>query len=157
MLMSIFTQIDERLVQFAAAQHTVLTRDRENHWPGGPGDLGFEERRVDWERNGFNLAVIIQPDFVSMAVDSSKWHFYALAWQNVATGSGKRVAELRLVSGRPFPEIEARIEDLLTEAGVYLNGLQARDLRPQIDLRHQREVRRQRAERQQNEHGESPE
>lgn len=141
--MSVFTQIDERLVQFAAEQHSVLTRDRENHWPGGPGHLGFEERRVDWQRDGFNLAVIIQPDFGGMAVDSSKWHFYALAWQNEATGSGKRVAELRLVSGRPFPEIEAHIEELLTKAGVYLNGLQARDLRPQIDIRHQREVRQQ--------------
>ena len=155
--MSVFTQIDERLVQFAAAQHTVLTRDRENHWPGGPGHLGFEERRVDWQRDGFNLAVIIQPDFGGLAVDSSKWHFYALAWQNETRGSGKRVAELRLVSGRPFSEIEARIEELLTDASVYLNGLQARDLRPQIDVRHQREVRQQRAERQHNELGESPE
>ena len=132
--MSVFAQIDERLVQFAAAQHTVLTRDRENHWPGGLGHLGFEERRVDWQRDGFNLAVIIQPDFGSMAVDSSKWHFYALAWQKETRGSGKRVAELRLVSGRPFSEIEARIDELLTEAGNYLNGLQARDLRPQNEL-----------------------
>jgi hypothetical protein len=132
--MSVFAQIDERLVQFAAAQHTVLTRDRENHWPGGPGHLGFEERRVDWQRDGFNLAVIIQPDFGSMVVDSSKWHFYALAWQNETRGSGKRVAELRLVSGRPFSEIEARIDKLLTEAGNYLNGLQARDLRPQNEI-----------------------
>ena len=155
--MSVFTQLDEQLVQFAAAQHTVLTRDRENHWPVGMSCLGFEERRVDWQRDGFNLAVIIQPDFGGMTVDSSKWHFYALAWQNVATGSGKRVAELRLVRGRPFHEIEARLDELLTEAGVYLNGLQACDLRPQIDLRHQREVRRQRAEGQQNELGESSE
>jgi hypothetical protein len=132
--MSVVAKIDERLVQFAAAQHAVLTRDRENHWPGGPGHLGFEERRVDWQRDGFNLAVIIQPDFGSMAVDSSKWHFYALAWQNETKGSGKRVAELRLVSGRPFSEIEARIDELLTEAGNYLDGLQARDLRPQNEL-----------------------
>lgn len=75
----------------------------------------------------------------------------------MAGGSGKRVAELRLVSGRPFLEIGARLDELLTEAGVYLNGLQARDLRPQIDLRHQRAVRRQRAEGQQNELGESSE
>jgi hypothetical protein len=132
--MSVFTQIDERLVQFAAEQHTVLTRDRENHWPGPPGHLGFEERRVDWQRDGFRLAVIIQPHFGGMTVDSSKWHFYALAWQNETRGSGKRVAELRLVSGRPFSEIEARIDELLTEAGNYLNGLQARDLRPQNEL-----------------------
>jgi hypothetical protein len=155
--MSVFIQLDERLVQFAAAQHTVLTRDRENHWPGGMSYLGFEERRVDWQRDGFNLAVIIQPDFGGMAVDSSKWHFYALAWQNVAGRSGKRVAELRLVSGQPFLEIEAHLDELLTEASVYLNGLQARDLRPQIDLRHQRVVRRQRAEGQQNKLGESSE
>jgi hypothetical protein len=153
--MSVFTPIDERLAQFAAAQHTVLTRDRENHWPDGPGHLGFEERRVDWQRDGFNLAVIIQPDFGGMAVDSSKWHFYALAWQNVAAGSGRRVAELHLVSGRPFTEIEACIEELLTEAGAYLNGLQTRDLRPQIDLHHQHVVRQQRAERRQNELGKS--
>jgi hypothetical protein len=90
-----------------------------------------------------------------MAVDSSKWHFYALAWQNVAAGSGRRVAELRLVSGRPFIEIEARIEELLPEAGIYLNGLQARDLRPQIDLHHQRVGCQQRAERRQNGLGKS--
>ncbi|UOG77391.1 hypothetical protein MTX78_23905 (plasmid) [Hymenobacter tibetensis] len=128
--MSVFTQIDERLQQFAAAQHTVLTRDRENHWPGGPGHLGFEERRIDWQQDGCNLAVIIQPDFGKMAVDSSQWHFYALAWQNVATGSGRRVAKRHLVNGRPFSEIKARIEELLIEAGSYLHGLQARDLRP---------------------------
>lgn len=155
--MSVFAQIDTQLTQFAAAQHTVLTRDRhgESLRSWGPNNPGFEERRIDWQRDEMNLAVIIQPHFGEITVDSSKWYFYALAWQNVATGSGKRVAELRLVSGRPFPEIEARIEELLTEAGVYLNGLQARDLRPQIDLRHQREAGQQRAKRRQNEHGKS--
>ena len=151
--MSVFAQIDTRLAQFAAAQQAVLTRDRENHWPGG---LGFEERRIDWQRDGFNRALIIQPNFEGMGVDSSKWHLYALAWQNVARGE-RRVAELHLVSGRPFSEIEARIGELLTEAGVYLNGLQASDLRPQIEVRHQREVSQQRAERQQKGLGESPE
>ena len=130
--MSVFAQIDERLMQFAVEQHTVLTRDRKNHWPGGAGDLGFEERRVDWQRDGFKLAIIIQPDFGGMAVDSSKWHFYALAWQNEAMGSGKRVAELRLVSGSPFPEIEAHIEELLATARTFLNGLQPHDLQPRI-------------------------
>jgi hypothetical protein len=157
--MSVFARIDTQLAQFAAARHTVLTRDRhgESQRPWGPNKPGFEERRIDWQRDEMNLAVIIQPHFGGIVVDSSKWHFYALAWQNETRGSGKRVAELRLVSGRPFPEIEAHIEELLTEAGAYLDGLPARDLHPQIDVRHQREVRQQRAERRRNGLGQSPE
>ncbi len=157
--MSVFARIDTQLAQFAAAHHTVLTRDRdgESQRPWGPNNLGFEERRIDWQRDEMYLAVIIQPHFGGMVVDSSKWHVYALAWQNEAMGSGKRVAELRLVSGHPFPEIEAHIEELLIEAGAYLDGLQTRNLRPQIDVRHQREVRQQRAERRRNGLGQSPE
>jgi hypothetical protein len=157
--MSVFARIDTQLAQFAAARHTVLTRDRhgESQRPWGPNKPGFEERRIDWQRDEMNLAVIIQPHFGGIVVDSSKWHFYALAWQNETRGSGKRVAESRLVSGSPFPEIEAHIEELLTEAGAYLDGLPARDLRPQIDVRHQREVRQQRAERRRNGLGQSPE
>lgn len=149
--MSVFAQIDARLAQFAATQQALLTRDRngDSLRPTGPNGTVFEERRIDWQRDDFNLALIIQPDFGGADVDSSKWHLVALAWKYVPGGSGKRTAMLHLVNGRPFGEIETRVEELLAEAGTYLNGLQARDLKPVIDLHHQREVRRQRAERRQ--------
>ena len=130
--MSVFAQIDARLEDFAATQQTELNRDRHGtslrSW--GPNNGGFEERRIDWQRNGFRLAVVIQPDFSSMTVDTSKWHCYALAWEHV--GGGKRVAEKRLVSARPFAEIEAHVDELLAEARTFLDGLQRHDLRPRI-------------------------
>jgi hypothetical protein len=146
--MSAFAPLDARLAQFAAAQSAVLTRDRhgESLQAWGPHSPGFEERRIDWQRAGINLAVIIQPDFAG-GVDTSKWHFYALAWQNVASGSGRRLARLHLLDGSPFSAIETRLDELLAAAGTYLNALQRRDLQPQLDLQHQREVRRQRAAR----------
>jgi hypothetical protein len=145
-----FAPLDERLAQFAAAQHAVLTRDRhgESLRACGPHSPGFEERRIDWQRAGINLAVIIQPDFTG-GVDPSKWHFYAFAWQDMANGSGRRVARLHLLDGSPFAAVEAHLDELLAAAGAYLAALQRRDLHPLIDARHQREVQRQRAERRQ--------
>ncbi|UOQ53579.1 hypothetical protein [Hymenobacter cellulosivorans] len=140
--MSVFAHIDERLEQFAAAQHTVLTRNRK-------GFSDFEERRIDWQRDGFNLAVIIQPTFELKGVDTSKWNVRVVAWKNISSGSGRLAVGQDLVVGRPFPEIEARIDELLDEAGTYLNSLHSRDLKPMINLHHQREVRRQRTERRQ--------
>ena len=130
--MSVFAQIDARLAQFTAAQHAVLTQNRngESLRPWGPNGLGFEERRIDWQRDGFRLAVIIQPDFGGIEVNTSKWHFYALAWKNIT--NGKLVAEHRLVRGMPFSEIEGRVDELLDEARMYLNNLQLHDLRPRI-------------------------
>lgn len=126
--MSVVAQIDAQLAHFAAAQRTVLTRDRHGQslrsW--GANNPGFKERRIDWQREGMNLAVIIQPDFGGISIDTRKWHFYALAWQNVA--GGRRTAELRLGSGAPFAEIEARVAELLATAGTYLNALQPHDL-----------------------------
>ncbi|RZK23944.1 MAG: hypothetical protein EOO56_03330 [Hymenobacter sp.] len=77
--MSVFIQLEARLAKFAAEQQAVLTKNREDHWPLVPELLGFEERRVDWQREGVNLAVIIQPDFQAIGVDTTKWHFRAVA------------------------------------------------------------------------------
>jgi hypothetical protein len=125
--MSVFAQLDARLIQFATEQQTVLTRNRENHWPLAPELLGFEERRVDWQRDGMNLAVIIQLNFLATGVDTTKWNFIAVAWQyrKGATFS----ADKELVASMPFGYIEEQVESLLAEASSYLHSLQPDDLR----------------------------
>jgi hypothetical protein len=130
--MSVFTQLDARLAQFAADQQAVLTRNREDHWPLAPELLGFEERRVDWERAGLKLAVIIQPDFLATGVDTTKWNFRAVAWQYRA---GDRYYAIKdLVTSRPFQHIEEQVEILLAEARSYLGSIRPDDLRnPYMD------------------------
>ncbi|UOQ71331.1 hypothetical protein [Hymenobacter cellulosilyticus] len=128
--MSVFIQLDERLASFATGQHARLTRDRDGSTlQPRANNSGFEERRIDWKRDEFNVAILIQPHFEGMTIDTSRWHFIAVAWVHVV-GRGKHVAELRLVSGRPFPEIEACVDELLAAALTLLNGLQRHDLRP---------------------------
>lgn len=125
--MSVFAQIETRLAQFAAEQQVVLTRNRENHWPLAPELLGFEERRVDWQRADINLAVIIQPDFLATGVDTTKWNFSAVAWQYRKGGRHHAIKEL--VTSMPFQFIEAQVESLLAQARTYLNNIQPDDLR----------------------------
>jgi|GEM_PF-1325678 len=134
--MSVFAQIEAHLVEFAAEQPASLTRDRRgtSHLPWGPKGVGFEERRIDWHREGIRLAIIIQPTFTLEGVDSSKWNFRTVAWQDVA---GERlVAGKVMLTEVPFQLIEAQVEELLAEARAYLNSLQRCDLKPQADVRY---------------------
>jgi hypothetical protein len=125
--MSVFTQIEARLAHFATEQQAVLTRNRENYWPLAPELLGFEERRIDWQRAGINLAVIVQPDFLATGVDNTKWNFSAVAWQYRPDGRWQAINDL--VTSMPFHHIEAQVENLLAEARTYLNSIRPDDLR----------------------------
>jgi len=123
-LMSVFAQIESRLLQCAAAQQAVLTQNRE----GMSVRFGFEERRIDWQQDGINRAIIIQPDFLATGVDTTKWNFRAVAWQG--SGHKKRTAGHDFATSLAFEVIEGRIESLLAEACAYLQAIRASDLQP---------------------------
>lgn len=116
--MSVFAHIEARLVQFAAEQPARLTRDRggESLRSWGPNEVGFEERRIDWQRDGFHLAIIMQPTFTVRGVDSTRWNFYTVAWQNSV--HGRLVAGQEMARGVPFAQLEAHTEQWLAEARV---------------------------------------
>lgn len=129
--MSVFVQIEPRLRQCAVEQQAVLTQDRE-----GMGlRFGFEERRIDWQQDGINRAIIIQPDFLATGVDTTKWNFSAVAWQG--SGHKKRTADYDFATSVAFQAIEERIDSLLSEARTYLTNIQASDLRPMPYMREQ--------------------
>jgi hypothetical protein len=129
--MSLFAQIDPHLTRFAAEQPAVLTRDRNGMslLLAGPNRMGFEERRLAWQREAFNLAIILQPDFLVTGVDVTKWNFVAVAWQG--SGSRKRTARKAFLKSVPFQEMEAKVAELLAQARTYLNHLHFHDLKPQ--------------------------
>jgi hypothetical protein len=135
--MSVFAQLEVHLINFAAEHHALLTRNRqgESLRPAGPTMVGFEERRIDWQRAGINRALIIQPDFLVTGVDTSKWNVRLVAWQG--SGHHKRTAGQDLVTSMPFQNIADRLADLLAEARSYLNRIQLSDLRPMPYLREQ--------------------
>ena len=123
--MGAFSNIDSLLEQFAQKQNAKLTRNRD----GMSLDIfKFEERRIDWIRNGINRAVIIQPEFTSSGVDRNKWRLLNVAWKG--TGYKKIVTEQILTAGVDFNEIEKDIEEWLAKSDTYLNGIEQKDLKP---------------------------
>ena len=135
--MNIFALIESQLTELAAAYQAVLTQDRD--WqslrPKGPNHASFEERRIDWQREGINLAIIIQPDFLATGVDTTKWNFRAVAWQG--SGHEKRTTGQDFATSMPFQYIEERIESLLVKARSYLNSIKMSDLKPMPYLHEQ--------------------
>jgi len=122
--MSVFVQIESRLKQCAVEQQAILSQNRR----GTSLRFGFEERRIDWQQDGINRAIIIQPDFLATGVDTTKWNFRAVAWQDSA--HQKRTAHYDLATSVAFWAIEGRIDTLLAEARTYLNAIQVSDLQP---------------------------
>jgi hypothetical protein len=129
--MNVFVQIEARLRQCAVEQQAVLTQDR----AGMSLRFGFEERRIDWQQDGINRAIIIQPDFLATGVDTTKWNFSAVAWQGSA--HKKRTADYDFATSVAFQAIEERIDSLLSEACTYLNNIQASHLQPMPYMREQ--------------------
>jgi hypothetical protein len=127
--MSVFIQLEAQLKQCAAEQQAVLTQDRQ----GMSLRFGFEERRIDWQQDGINRAIIIQPDFLETGVDTTKWNFSAVAWQG--SGHEKRTIDYELATSVAFQAIAERVDSLLLEARTYLNAIQASDLQPMPYMR----------------------
>ena len=139
--MSLFAQLDTQLMRFAAAQGAVLTRDRRGQslLPAGPNMVGFEERRIDWQRQGLNLALIIQPNFLVTGVDTSKWNLRLVAWQG--SGHHKHTLSHNLVTSGAFHNIADHLPALLLEAQRYLAQVQPSDLQPLPYMREQQQKR----------------
>lgn len=77
MLMSRFKLIDEKLAKLAIKLNAKLTKDR----PEYPEALRtFEERRIDWIKNKICKAIIIQPNFEDIGVNSTIWNFINIAY-----------------------------------------------------------------------------
>lgn len=133
--MSVFAQIESQLQACTTEQEGTLTQNRGGMslLPFGPNGVGFEERRIDWQRDGINLAIIIQPDFLETGVDTEKWNFSAVAWQG--SGHYKRTTDQDFITSMPFQSIETQIASLLTEACIYLNNIQTGNLQPMPYMR----------------------
>jgi hypothetical protein len=133
--MSLFAQIDPHLTRFATEQPAILTRDRNGMslLLAGPNRIGFEERRLDWQRDTLNLAIILQPDFLATGVDVTKWNFAAVAWQG--SGYRKHTTGKDFLTSIPFQEMEAQVVELLAQARTYLTLLSLHDLKPRGDWR----------------------
>ena len=111
--MSLFKNIDKNLESIAEKLRAKLTVDR----PWAPKALHpFEERRIDWEENGLNKAIIIQPFFGSSGVDTTKWSLINIAWikkRGIAQKPGWRV---KLIENQNFESIENNIIELLDKS-----------------------------------------
>ena len=111
--MSLFKDIDGKLEFFAKKLKAKLTIDR----PWAPKSLHpFEERRIDWEEDGLNKAIIIQPYFGLSGVDTTKWSLINVAWikrKGIAQKSGWKV---KLIENEDFSQIEKSIDELLKKS-----------------------------------------
>ena len=111
--MSRFKNIDIKIKKVANQLNAKLSIDR----PTYPEPLRtFEERRIDWEEDGLNKAIIIQPSFGSTEVDSTKWSFINLAWNKRNGIDQKPGWKVKLIDGKEFKAIEKNINDLLDKS-----------------------------------------
>ena len=105
-IMSIFVNIDKTLKIFAKNIFAQLTIDRpfpQNY---------FEERRIDWIKNGINKAILIHPNFEIDGINSKKWNLtlVALTYNHIED----RIQWIYyLVEEKNFEVIENNIEDFL--------------------------------------------
>ncbi|WP_303310799.1 hypothetical protein [Hymenobacter sp. BT730] len=122
--MGLFDNIDIILERYADEQNAVLTKNRKDT---SVYLFKFEERRIDWQHNEVNLAVIIQHDFSENGVDTSKWNFVNVAWKDI--GPNRFASDRNLVNSADFRQIEMHIEELLRESVIYLNNIEFEDLK----------------------------
>jgi hypothetical protein len=106
---SIFKQIDSRLVELSMRLNAKLTKDR----PEYPEALRtFEERRIDWMDGEVNKAIIIQPNFEVTGVNSKIWNFILLAWHDDGQSLHRAQWIKILVEKKKFEIIENDIDNL---------------------------------------------
>lgn len=121
--MSIFKRIEPALQNLCFTLNACLTRDR----PGYPSEFrAFEERRIDWEKDGIRRAIVIQPIFRGSGVDSNLWNWDLIAWRYV---QGWREAYHKtLVHECKFSQIEENLDLLILESQKTLENITKNDL-----------------------------
>ncbi len=123
--MSRFITIDEKLEKLSASLGAKLTKDR----PGYVESLRtFEERRIDWEEDGIRKAIIIQPTFEAVGVNSSLWNFINIAWVVKHGIPQKPGWKKKLIVQKDFNEIEEAIDNLLKESVKNLQKVSLKDI-----------------------------
>ncbi|MAL58538.1 MAG: hypothetical protein CMC14_00670 [Flavobacteriaceae bacterium] len=124
--MSIFSNIDDKLIKLSIRLNATLTKDR----PSYPEALRtFEERRIDWIDNGINRAIIIQPTFELSGVNSEIWNFLNIAWINDLSVHPRPNWQKFLVEKKPFKLIEKNIDELLKTSENKLTNIKMTDLK----------------------------
>ncbi|RYE50424.1 MAG: hypothetical protein EOP48_19790 [Sphingobacteriales bacterium] len=125
-MVSRFYLIDDKITNLANRLNARLTKDRPNY----PDVLRtFEERRIDWNDNKINKAIIIQPNFEATGVNSSIWNFINIAWHDDAH-SAKRPKWINiLVDKSEFEVIEKNIDKLLFQSEENLKKIKMEDLK----------------------------
>ncbi|TDO70421.1 hypothetical protein EV143_11141 [Flavobacterium chryseum] len=123
--MSIFKNIDSKLIDLARKLNGRLTKDR----PDYPEVLRtFEERRIDWVENNIMKAIIIQPNFEVNGVNSNIWNFINLAiYDDGLSISNPKWMEI-LVDQKDFTFIDDSIDKLLLKSEENLSNISMEDL-----------------------------
>ncbi len=123
--MSIFKNIDPKLVETSKRLNARLSKDRP-HYPEALRT--FEERRIDWLENDINKAIIIQPTFEFSGVNSALWNFENLAWIKKNGIAKKPGWSKKLVLKENFDIIEKSIDRLIDESIRNLESISIADV-----------------------------
>lgn len=121
--MSVFTEIDPKLEILSNQLGGRLSINRD--WDP---TAGFEERRIDWVDGEINKAIIIQPTFEDVSVNSSIWNFYNIAWIKINAIALKPGWRKKLVVKKEFNEIETQIDQLLLDSVKNLKAIEIEDV-----------------------------
>ena len=123
--MSVFRKIDPILESTAKQLGAELSKDRLDYHESL---RTFEERRIDWEKDGVRKGIIIQPKFTLKGVDSSFWSLVNVAWIPIEKPGGKKTWSKNLILDQPFELIENKLELLLKESIQILQDVTVHDL-----------------------------
>lgn len=124
--MSVFSNIDDKLIKLSNKLNATLTKDR----PSYPKALRtFEERRIDWNVNEINRAIIIQPNFEHNGVNNRIWNFINIAWYDDAKSINRPQWYKNLAEKEKFEILEKNIDELLRTSENNLQNIKMTDLK----------------------------
>jgi len=124
--MSVFKNIDDKLIILSNKLNATLTKDR----PSYPKELRtFEERRIDWNENNIFRAIIIQPNFEQKGVNNKIWNFINIAWYDDAKSVNRPQWYKNLAEKKKIELIEKNIDKLLTTSEINLRNIKMADLK----------------------------
>jgi hypothetical protein len=114
------------LTELAFKLQAKLSKDR----PGYPeGMITFEERRIEWQDNEINKAIIIQPTFEVNGLNSDLWNLINIAWYDVPNTAIRLRWIKKLIEKSTFQNIEKDIDNLLILSEIQLANIKQEDLK----------------------------
>lgn len=124
--MSLFDAMDTKLTELAFKLQAKLSKDR----PVYPeGMITFGERRIDWQDNEVNKAILIQPTFEENGVNTNLWNLINIAWYDVPNTAIRLRWIKKLIEKSTFQDIEKNIDNLLIVSEIQLANIKQEDLK----------------------------